>query len=106
MSRSHRDRPYKAVLAHSPSYDTNQMHFFSAQTHVCLISARSDGPDHADSLKYNIFVPCEPQLTCHLQRWDVYLDSGFLSPKYAAVCCRRALGACTNVEKVVNLHSF
>ena len=65
MSRSHRDRPYKAVLAHSPSYDTNQMHFFSAQTHVCLESARSDGPDHADRLSttYLYFM-----LFAHMQK--------------------------------------
>ena len=33
------------------------MGFFFAQTHVCLVSARSDGPDQADS-----------QSTTHLSR--------------------------------------
>ena len=39
--------------------------FFFAQAHVCLVSARSDGPDHADSLS-TPYVSREPQLTCHL----------------------------------------
>ena len=55
--------------------------------------------------KYNIFVPCELQFTCRLQRRDVYLDSGFLSPENAAVRCRHALGARTNVKKVIKRHS-
>ena len=70
--------------------------FFFAQTHVCLVSARSDGPDHADSLR-TIYVSRAKQFRCRLQRWGVYLDSGFLSPEYAAVCCRRALWAYMNV---------
>ena len=55
-----------------------------------VMSARSDGPDQADSIKYNGFVPCEPQFTCRPWRWGVYLDSGFLSPVLAAECCCHA----------------
>ena len=69
--------------------------FFLAQTHVCLVSARSDGPDHADSLSAT-YESRTRKFTCRLQRWDVYLDAGFQSPEHAAVCCRHALGACMN----------
>ena len=66
--------------------------FFVTRTHVCLVRARSDGPDHADS-RSTTYVSRVKKFTCRLQQWDIYLDSGFLSREYAAVRCRHALWA-------------
>ena len=78
-----------AVPCHHPSTAIifgNLYHpiFFFSQTHVCGAKARSDGPDHADSLS-TTYVSRAKHFTCRLQRWYVHLDSGFWSmPLYVA----------------------
>ena len=51
---------------------------FPAQTHVCLVSAHSNGPDHADNLSIT-YVSCVKKIHMPPAKVGVYLDSGNLS---------------------------
>ena len=75
---------------------------FFARTHVCLVSARSDGPDHADSLS-TPYVSRVKKFARRLQQRYVHLDPGFLSPEHAAVRCRHTLWANMKVKNSNNI---
>ena len=103
VGEAHRTWSKRGTVAQVSPLPAHSVHslsapFFFAQTHVCLVSAQSDGPDHADGLR-TTYVSRVRSVPSHPQRWDVYLDSGCLSPEYAAVHCRHALWAYVKIRK-------
>ena len=62
--------------------------FCFSQTYLCLVSARSEGPGQADSQSTTYFIPREAQPACHLQQWDVCLDSNTVAYLGTLLLCQ------------------
>ena len=67
--------------------------FSFSRTHVCLASAWTNGPDHADSLNTTYLTRVIHSSNAAFGG-GTYIWTEFPSPEYAVLRCRHALGIC------------